>query len=149
MPPCVTESIFEVTHPLHMLTSFNGSKRIPWRDRCFLTVGSSRVPATTHPTQDVSSALKDLLLTVEPKRKTCAYFLASVFCTRVSSLIPSLQHMLRQALPAWSPISPWSLGAQALFYSNGSRNEEGRRRKGGQLSPRLSSIVPCLGFCSA
>ena len=149
MPPYVWESNIDFIPPFHMLTSFNGSKRIPWRDRCFLTVGSSRVPATTRPTQDLSIALKDFLLTVEPKRKTCAYFNASVFCIRMSSLIPSLQHMLRQALPAWSPISPWSLGAQALFYSNGCRNEEGRRRKGGQLFPRLSSIVPCLGFCSA
>ncbi len=134
MHPYVTESILEVTPPLHTLTSFNGSKRIPWRGRCFLTAGSSRVPATTRPTQDVSIALEDLLLTVEPKRKTAAYFLASVFCTRVS------KHMLRQALPAWSPISPWSLGTQALFYSNGTRNEKGRKRH----SPHV-----CLHMCHA
>ncbi len=149
MPPCAQESCLDISPPLHMLTSFNGSKCIPWMDRCFLTAGSSRVPATTRLTQDLSSALKDLLLTVEPQQEICVYFLASVFCTRTSSLIPSFQHMLRQALAAWSPISPWSLGIQALCYSNGTRNEGGRRRKGGQLSPRLFSIVPCLGLCSA
>jgi hypothetical protein len=59
MLPYVTESSLELAPQLHVSTSFNGSKHIPWRDRCFLTAGSSRVPATTRPTQEISSASGD------------------------------------------------------------------------------------------